>query len=53
MTAQSKSGTYASLHLHGDRGGYLAGGMVHGFQQKGGVFEGRSPWMLRKGMILQ
>ncbi len=40
---QSKSGTYARLHLHGETGRFSAGGMVHGFQQKGGVFEGGSP----------
>ena len=42
---QSKSGTYASPHLHGETGPFLVGGMVHGFQQKGGVFEGGSPWI--------
>ncbi len=46
---QSKSGTYASPHLHGETELFLAGGMVHGFQQKGVVFEGRSPWILKKG----
>ena len=40
---QSKSGTYASPHLHGEMGRFLAEGMVHEFQQKGGVFEGGSP----------
>ncbi len=30
---KSKSGTYASPHLHGETGPFLAGDMVHGFQQ--------------------
>ena len=46
---QSKRGTYASPHLHGETGPLLAGGMVHRFQQKGGVFKGGSPWILKKG----
>ncbi len=46
---QSKSGTYASLHLPGETGCFLVGGMVHGFKQKWGVVEGGSPWILKKG----
>ncbi len=38
----SKSGTYASLHLHGEKGLFSAGGMVHKIRAKvhgkGGIF---------------
>ncbi len=45
---QSISGAYASPHLHGERGCLLVWGMVHGFQQKGGVFERESPLIFKK-----